>query len=227
VILSGQLLDHLGACRFTEPIRDPRDPIGWRVRHVYIYEPVELRSVREPCPITDGHGGRTLGLVQHVEITQQGDAWIAGDLVASLPAGDEHGRLYLSAEGVSSGGGQLELTAVAITPRPAMLLAPIAIVSDRAILELTETRTLTMRRTDPHTAGLLERAQTAARRRGPHDALRVHDLRTTATRESADEPGNTPTREPGWVDDSGAQHGPLWTRPSAIVSVRGRPVASR
>jgi hypothetical protein len=226
VIVTGQLLDHVGACRFSEPIRDPRDPIGWRVRSVYTYEPVELRSVREPCPITDGHGGRTLGLVQHIEITQQGNAWIVGDLVASLPAGDEHGRLYLSAEGVSRAD-QFELTAVAITPRPAMLLAPIAIVSDRAILELTRARTLTMRRTDPHTAGLLERAHTAVRRRGPHDPPSIHDLRTVATRESADEPGNTPTREPGWVDDSGGQHGPLWTRPAAIVSVRGRPVASR
>jgi hypothetical protein len=195
VIVTGQLIDHLGACRFSEPVRDNRDPIGWRVRNVYEYQPVELRTVTHPCPITDGHGGRVLGLVQHVEVSEQGDAWIVGDLVAPLPAGDQDGKLYLSAEGVTRGE-QLELRAVAICAKPAMMLRPIKITPEHNIAGLPETRTLQLQRTDPHTAGLLTRAKTAARKPGP---LIVHDLRTPAlTRGLAID-----------TDPDGRPHGPM------------------
>jgi hypothetical protein len=125
----GHLIDQLGACTYDRAIadHDPHD-VGWRVVHDHVHEPVELRSGATEVPIIDGHGGRALGLLRHVETGESGDVHIVADLFGSLPAGDHAGRLFLSAEGAVQGG-VLELRAIAVTSNPAMTLRPIQVIS--------------------------------------------------------------------------------------------------
>jgi hypothetical protein len=115
-------------------------------------------------PITDGHGGPLLGRLQHAEVGAGGGAHIVGEVYAPLPAGDQHGRLYFSAEGAVRGG-DLELRAVAITASPAMMLAPVRVLSEMTVGDMPQARQLALRTRDPHSALLLQRAQDAVRRR--------------------------------------------------------------
>ena len=118
MILIGHLIDQLGACTYSRAVAD-HDPrgVGWRVVHDDVHEPVELRSCATEVPVTDGHGGRALGRLRHVETGERGDVHIVADLFGSLPAGDHAGRLFLSAEGAVQGG-MLELRAIAAHEQP-------------------------------------------------------------------------------------------------------------
>jgi hypothetical protein len=164
MIVYGQLLAADEIVRRVAVVRDARSPVGWRVEHSAAIEPLELRAIATPCPITDHHGGPVIGAVRYVELGASGDTWIVGDLDAPMPGpGNARGELFLSVETKGPHDGAT-LLAAAITATPGMMLRPVAVLAERSLDELPERTTLAMRRAQPHGAALLERARDARRR---------------------------------------------------------------
>jgi hypothetical protein len=206
VIVVGQLTDSLGACVYLESVPDRRT--GFRVRHHYAIEETDVREIVADCPVSDAHdGGRELGRVRHAERTANGDTWIVADVDSLDVHSGTDGRLYLSLEGRARDG-MIDVSRVVLTHAPAQPLHPIKLVGPGMTADLDEAVILRLRKRDPFTAGLLERARRGVReRRAGMPVLRRDDDRMPAH---------------GWIDYYGRPvAGPMHHgQPGRVLSVR-------
>ena len=210
MIAIGTILDQVGAVVRARVVADrSRSGPGWRVTRDYSCEPLELRA-HQPAelPVNIGHDrARTIGAVRHLEAGgHPGEAWAVADIFGELP--DE--QLYFSIEGRRGGYDGAVLSALAVTTDPASVgLSPLILV-DGEVRELPEAFTLRLRNTEPHLAGLLERARTAAKGRRYGDDLVVESRTSASVGGSYPASGYPDQRPPGKLE----------YRPGRVLSVR-------
>jgi hypothetical protein len=173
LLLVGMLHDALGFTRRTGTVAANPWLTGrtFDVRSYHSAEVVELRSSqRSPIAVNVRHDRhREVGEVLHLEVDPGGSTWALCEVDAEkIPDGPN----FYSSETLGPDH-DARLTGVAITPDPAMVCMPSlrALPFDRE--GLTEVEVLRLRRSDPHLAGVLDRARGELARRRYGEPLRV------------------------------------------------------
>jgi hypothetical protein len=173
LLVVGMLHDALGFTRRTRTVAANPWLTGrtFVVRSYHSAEVVDLRpSQRSPIAVNLRHDRRReVGEVVHLEVDPGGSVWALCEVDAEkIPDGPN----FYSSETLGPDH-DARLTGVAITPDPAMVCMPPlrALPFDRH--GLTEVEVLRLRRSDPHLAGVLDRARGELARRRHGDPLRV------------------------------------------------------
>jgi hypothetical protein len=198
------ILDQIGAVVRPRVVADrSHSGPGWRVTHDYSCEPLQPRA-HQPgeLPGNIGHDRqRTIGVVQHLEAgSRPGEALAVCAIHGELP--DE--TLSFSLEGRRGGYDGAVLSALAVTADPASVgLSPLRLVPGE-VRQLPEAYTLRLRNTEPHLAGLLERARVTARSRRRGEPLIVENRTAGSVGTSRYPESEYPDRRPpGKIEHSG------------------------